>query len=49
MDADVDLVLIATEGDKAIDVFHLTAAGPSWPTELQLALAEDLERMLEAE
>ena len=24
---DVDLVLIATEGDKAIDVFHITKAG----------------------
>ena len=46
---DVHLVLIATEGGKAIDVFHLTAKSAKLPTELQLALAEDLERMLQAE
>ena len=29
---DVDLVLIATEGAKAIDVFHITAGGASCPS-----------------
>ena len=46
----VDLVLIATEGDNG----HRRVpphrwVRPSWRKELQLALAEDLVRMLEAE
>jgi [protein-PII] uridylyltransferase len=45
----VDLVLIATEGDNAIDVFHLTAGGAKLAEGTQLALAEDLVRMLEVD
>jgi [protein-PII] uridylyltransferase len=44
---DVDLVLISTEGNKAIDVFHLTRAGAKLPEDAQAALREDLQRMLE--
>jgi [protein-PII] uridylyltransferase len=46
---DVDLVLISTEGDKAIDVFHLTRGGIKLAPEIERALKLDLERMLEAE
>ncbi|HVR31068.1 MAG TPA: HD domain-containing protein [Thermoanaerobaculia bacterium] len=45
--SDVDLVLISTEGDRAIDVFHLTAAGRKLSEEAQLALKEEVEKMLE--
>jgi [protein-PII] uridylyltransferase len=46
---DVDLVLISTEGNKAIDVFHLTKGATKVPRDAQLALKQDLERMLEEE
>lgn len=45
---DVDLVLIATEGHKAIDVFHLTKQGAKLSDAVQLALRNDLQRVLEA-
>ena len=44
---DVDLVLIATEGHKAIDVFHITKAGAKLSDSEQLALAARLQRTLE--
>ena len=44
---DVDLVLISTEGNKAIDVFHLTSGAAKLPEPAQMAIKEDLERMLE--
>jgi [protein-PII] uridylyltransferase len=44
---DVDLVLISTEGNKAIDVFHLTKAAAKLSEPAQMALKTDLERMLE--
>jgi [protein-PII] uridylyltransferase len=44
---DVDLVLIATEGEKAIDVFHLTQRGAKLTEAEQLALTSDLQRTLE--
>jgi len=40
-------VLIATEGSKAIDVFHLTRSGAKLPALARGALKADLERMLE--
>jgi [protein-PII] uridylyltransferase len=43
----VDLVLISTEGNRAIDVFHLTKAAAKLSEPAQMALKEDLERMLE--
>jgi [protein-PII] uridylyltransferase len=44
---DVDLVLISTEGERAIDVFHITQAGTKLSDPAQQALTTDLERMLE--
>jgi [protein-PII] uridylyltransferase len=44
---DVDLVLIATEGEKAIDVFHITKAGSKLTEADQQALTSDLLRILE--
>ncbi len=44
---DVDLVLISTEGDRAIDVFHLTKGGAKLSEAAQRALKEDVEAMLE--
>ncbi|HEY6361808.1 MAG TPA: HD domain-containing protein [Vicinamibacterales bacterium] len=44
---DVDLVLIATEGEKAIDVFHITKAGAKLSGAEQQALTSDLQRTLE--
>lgn len=44
---DVDLVLISTEGERAIDVFHLTAAGSKLSERAQLALKQDVLEMLE--
>jgi [protein-PII] uridylyltransferase len=44
---DVDLVLISTEGAKAIDVFHITAGGAKLSDVAQAALTADLQRMLE--
>jgi [protein-PII] uridylyltransferase len=43
----VELVLIATEGRRAIDVFHLTGPGGKLPALARGALKADLERMLE--
>ena len=44
---DVDLVLISTEGEKAIDVFHITKAGAKLTEAEQIALTSDLQRTLE--
>jgi [protein-PII] uridylyltransferase len=44
---EVDLVLIATEGEKAIDVFHITKTGIKLTTAEQQALTAALERTLE--
>ena len=44
---DVDLVLISTEGERAIDVFHITKAGAKLTEAEQHALASDLQRTLE--
>jgi [protein-PII] uridylyltransferase len=44
---DVDLVLIATEGRRAIDVFHLTQNGAKLPAEAQQTLRGNLQRVLE--
>jgi [protein-PII] uridylyltransferase len=44
---DVDLVLISTEGAKAIDVFHITAGGAKLSDAAQAALTTDLQRVLE--
>jgi [protein-PII] uridylyltransferase len=46
-DCDVDLVLISTEGAKAIDVFHITSGGAKLSDAAQTALTADLQRMLE--
>ena len=43
----IDLVLISTEGEKAIDVFHITKAGAKLAPSDQRALAQDLQHMLE--
>ena len=44
---DVDLVLISTEGAKAIDVFHITAGGAKLSEAALAALTADLQQMLE--
>jgi [protein-PII] uridylyltransferase len=44
---DVDLVLIATEGRRAIDVFHLTHDGNKLSLDQQAALIGTLQRVLE--
>jgi [protein-PII] uridylyltransferase len=44
---DVDLVLIATEGERAIDVFHITKQGAKLSADDEGALTADLVRMLE--
>jgi [protein-PII] uridylyltransferase len=44
---EIDLVLIATEGHRAIDVFHITKAGSKLSDSDQLELAGHLQRMLE--
>ena len=43
---DVDLVLISTEGQKAIDVFHITRGGVKLSEDDEALLKADLERML---
>jgi [protein-PII] uridylyltransferase len=43
----IDLVLIATEGDKAIDVFHITKGGAKLSAGDQRGLTEDLQHLLE--
>jgi [protein-PII] uridylyltransferase len=44
---DLDLVLIATEGKKAVDVLHITKQGKKLTESAQVSLKEELERMLE--
>ena len=44
---DVDLVLIATEGHRAIDVFHITKAGRKLSGAEQAGLSAHLQRVLE--
>ena len=44
---DVDLVLIATEGHRAIDVFHITKAGQKLSAAEQAELSANLQRVLE--
>jgi [protein-PII] uridylyltransferase len=44
---DVDLVLIATEGRRAIDVFHLTRQGAKLSAPQQQDLTANLLRVLE--
>ncbi len=46
-ECEVDLVLISTEGHKAIDVFHITKGGAKLADAEERALAADLQRMLE--
>jgi [protein-PII] uridylyltransferase len=43
---EVDLVLISTEGDKAIDVFHMRKSGAKLLESDQLALTEHLEGVM---
>jgi [protein-PII] uridylyltransferase len=43
----VDLVLISTEGAKAIDVFHITVGGAKLSDAAQTALTSDLQHTLE--
>ena len=43
---DVDLVLITTEGQKAIDVFHITRGGSKLTEDEEASLKADLELML---
>jgi [protein-PII] uridylyltransferase len=45
---DVGLVLISTEGQKAIDVFHITKAGAKLTEPAIAELTADFHRMLEA-
>jgi [protein-PII] uridylyltransferase len=44
---DVDLVLVSTEGRRAIDVFHITKAGRKLTDADRQELSTDLHRMLE--
>ena len=44
---EIDLVLISTEGDTAIDVFHITRRGAKLTPLMQQALAAHLQHMLE--
>ncbi len=44
---DVDLVLIATEGRRAIDVFHLTRRGQKLSHAQQVEMTDNLQRVLE--
>jgi [protein-PII] uridylyltransferase len=44
---DVYLVLIATEGQRAIDVFHLTRQGAKLTAEQQKVITDNLHRVLE--
>ena len=41
---DIDLVLISTEGDRAIDVFHLTRNGAKLSPDMEQDLRTDLEQ-----
>ena len=44
---DVDLVLINTEGRRAIDVFHLTRDGKKLTPGQQTEVTDNLQRVLE--
>ena len=44
----VELVLISTEGERAIDVFHISRAGAKLNEDEQRALTQDLQTTLEA-
>jgi [protein-PII] uridylyltransferase len=44
---DLDLVLVSTEGRKAIDVFHITRDGRKLSDPEQAELSSHLHRMLE--
>ena len=44
---DVDLVLIATEGRRAIDVFHLTRNGEKLSVTQEEEMTDNLQRVLE--
>jgi len=46
-DCDVDLVLVSTEGQRAVDVFHITKAGRKLSEAERDGLSTDLHRMLE--
>jgi len=46
---DVDLVLISTEGHRAVDVFHITRAGAKLSEAAQQQLGADLQRMLQGD
>jgi [protein-PII] uridylyltransferase len=46
---EIDLVLIATEGHRAIDVFHITKAGAKLSEGDTLELSANLQRMLEGD
>jgi [protein-PII] uridylyltransferase len=46
---EIDLVLIATEGHRAIDVFHITKAGAKLSDGDTLELSANLQRMLEGD
>ena len=41
---DIDLALISTEGDRAIDVFHLTRNGTRLSADMEQDLRADLEQ-----
>ena len=43
----VDLVLISTEGSRAIDVFHMRKGAAKLTDSDELALTEDFERMFD--
>jgi [protein-PII] uridylyltransferase len=44
---DIELVLISTEGDRAIDVFHLTHSGAKLPLVMAQVLRTDLGQVLD--
>src|SRR4029079_13030708 len=44
---DVDLVLISTEGQKAIDVFHITRGGAKLPDDAIAVMTAEIHRTLE--
>jgi [protein-PII] uridylyltransferase len=46
--SEIDLVLIATEGERAIDVFHLTKSGAKLTAGDERTLAAHLQQLLEA-
>jgi [protein-PII] uridylyltransferase len=43
----IDLVLIATEGHRAVDVFHITKNGAKLTAADQEVVAADLQRLLQ--